>query len=67
MPYWQDFRWHEGIPHDVEFEVDKVASHGDFWLKGKGYGILNKNPSEYGNGSIAVKFDIIIEHLIEQT
>lgn len=48
--YWQDFAPHYGVPHDVEFEIEKVYDTY-MVLKGPGYG-----GKPYGNGKIYVFF-----------
>ena len=50
--YGQDMGWHEGIPHDVDFEVDEVMGN-KLKLIADGYGNLKKSNS-YGNGAIWV-------------
>ena len=52
--YYQDHRWHSGIPAGVEFTIKSEAGHDDFWLAADGYGNLSK-PNCYGNGEIAVQ------------
>jgi hypothetical protein len=52
--FYQDHRFWEGVPTDVEFTVKEASTHDDFWLVADGYGNLEK-PNAYGNGSICVK------------
>lgn len=49
--FYQDHRWHTGVPPGVEFTVQSEAGHDDFWLVADGYG----KKGCYGNGSIAVR------------
>lgn len=60
---WQDFfsvRW-KSLPHDIEFEVDNVGN-GSCFLRGWGYGILNKADDSYGNGAIAVRLQDLYKY-----
>jgi hypothetical protein len=58
--FFMDHRIWEGIPHDVDFFVEK--DDGDcFWLWGDGFGGgLDGRPGSYGNGSIYVSKKMII-------
>jgi len=54
--YGQDFGWHIGVPHDVDFEVTNNFD-GKITLRAKGYGLLAEDGGghdDYGNGSITV-------------
>lgn len=62
MVMFQDFRWWEGIPTNVEFKIESIAnkSADEFWLVADGFGDLSK-PNCYGNGKISVKRKDILE------
>jgi len=46
--YYQDFKMHESVPHNVDFEVtiDDYKMH----LQGPGYG----KSGDYGNGALTI-------------
>lgn len=52
-----DFRFWCGVPHDIDFFVEKETGNGyyiELWADGYGGGI-NGRPGGYGNGSIFVR------------
>lgn len=62
ITYYQDHRFHVGIPDGIEFKVVKESTHDDYWLQADGYGNLDE-PNLYGNGKICVKSKDILEIL----
>lgn len=52
--FYQDHRFWEGVPTEIDFIIHESSSHDDFWLVADGYGNLNK-PNCYGNGMICVR------------
>lgn len=52
--YWQDFRWLEGIPSNVDF-TPKQEINGSIVFTAIGYGILSADHRTYGSGAIYVQ------------
>ena len=50
IPYGQDMAFWRGVPHGVDFEIERVLSDGLIFLCAPGYG----KKSNYGNGSICI-------------
>ena len=65
--YMQDHGFWKGIPHDIDFVIDKASKDG-IKLIAPGFGALKDNPYglpyNYGNGAIYVKISELIDSIL---
>ena len=59
IAFWQDFGGHRGLPGDRPFKIVGYCD-GHYSLRARGYGILNGQPSDYGNGAVSVRAEDVV-------
>lgn len=54
------------LPSNIEFEIDNINNKSCF-IRGWGYGILNKKDDSYGNGAIAIKLEDLYKYFTNKS